>query len=71
MREEKGMIEDEIVGWHQRLNGHEFEQVPGDGEGQGGWRAAVHGVAKSRTRLSDSTTKPIGKSSLLTLCGRG
>ena len=35
MREEKGMIEDEIVGWHQRLNGHEFEQVPGDGEGQG------------------------------------
>ena len=34
MREEKGMIEDEIVGWHQRLNGHEFKQTPGDGEGQ-------------------------------------
>ena len=29
------MTEDEIVGWHHRLNGHEFEQVPGDGEGQG------------------------------------
>ena len=27
--------EDEIVGWHHRLNGHEFEQAPGDGEGQG------------------------------------
>ena len=26
---------DEMVGWHHRLNGHEFEQIPGDGEGQG------------------------------------
>ena len=33
--EEKGMIEDEMVGWHHWLNGHEFEQAPGDGEGQG------------------------------------
>ena len=30
------MIEDEMVEWHHRLNGHEFEQAPGDGEGQGG-----------------------------------
>ena len=29
------MTEDEMVGWHHRLNGHEFEQVLGDGEGQG------------------------------------
>ena len=29
------MTEDEIVGWHHRLNGHEFEQASGDGEGQG------------------------------------
>ena len=29
------MIEDEIVGWHYRFNGHEFEQAPGDGEEQG------------------------------------
>ena len=29
------MTEDEMVGWHYRLNGHEFEQTPGDGEGQG------------------------------------
>ena len=35
-REEKGTIEDEMVGWHHRLNGHEFEQAPGVGEGQGG-----------------------------------
>ena len=29
------MTEDGMVGWHHRLNGHEFEQGPGDGEGQG------------------------------------
>ena len=34
-QEEKGMIEEEMVGWHHRLNGHDFEQAPGDGEGQG------------------------------------
>ena len=34
-QEEKGMTEDEMVEWHHRLYGHEFEQAPGDGEGQG------------------------------------
>ena len=34
-RHEKGMAEDEMVGWHHWFNGHEFEQAPGDGEGQG------------------------------------
>ena len=34
-QEEKGMTEDEMAGWHHRLNGHEFEQGLGDGEGQG------------------------------------
>ena len=29
------MTEDDIVGWHHRLNGHEFEQAPGVGDGQG------------------------------------
>ena len=33
-QEEKGVTEDEMVGWHDRLNGHEFEQTSGDGEGQ-------------------------------------
>ena len=33
-RQEKGITEDEMVGWHHQLNGHEFEQTPGDGEGQ-------------------------------------
>ena len=34
-QEEKGMTEDQMVGWHHQINGHEFEQAPGDGEGQG------------------------------------
>ena len=42
-----------MVGWHHQLNEQEFEQTPGDGEGQVSWRAAVHGVKKSQTQLSD------------------
>ena len=34
-QEEKGVTEDEMVGWHHWLNGREFEQAPGDGDGQG------------------------------------
>ena len=34
-QEEKGMTEDEMVGWHHQLNGQEFEQTQGDSEGQG------------------------------------
>ena len=50
------MTEDEVVGWHHQLNGHEFEWTLGDGERQGSLGAAVHGVAKSQTQLSDRTT---------------
>ena len=35
-QEEKGMTEDEIIGWHHWLNGHEFGWTPGMGDGQGG-----------------------------------
>ena len=35
-QDEKGMTEDEMVGWHHRLDGHEFEQALGVGDGQGG-----------------------------------
>ena len=45
-----------MVGWHHRLDGREFEQALGVGDGQGCWPAAVHGVAKSQTPLSDRTT---------------
>ena len=36
MQEEKGTTEDEMAGWHHRLDGHEFEWTPGVGDGQGG-----------------------------------
>ena len=35
-QEERGTTEDEMAGWHHRLNGREFEWTPGDGDGQGG-----------------------------------
>ena len=56
-QEEKGSIEDGMVGWYHQLNGHEFEQTPGDSEGPEAWRSAVHGIAKSQTLLSDWTRK--------------
>ena len=48
------MTEDEMVGWHHRLSGYEFEQTLGDSEGQGkpGVLQSV-GVTKSRTLLSN------------------
>ena len=56
-QEEKGMTEDEIVGWHHQLNGREFEQAPWEGEGQG---CLAHYSPRGRkywTRLSDWTTE--------------
>ena len=58
-QEEKGTKEDEMVGWLHWLNGHEFEQAPGDGEGQGILECIVHGVAKGQTKLSDWTNMGI------------
>ena len=91
-QEDKGSTEDEMVGWHHQLDGHEFEQAPGVSDGQGSlvccsprgckesdmterlnwtevsrklkinqasreaWYAAVHGVTKSWTWLSNWTT---------------
>ena len=43
-QEKKGVIEDETVGWHHWLNGHEFEQSMRDNEGQG---TAAHGFAQN------------------------
>ena len=54
-QEEKWTKEDEGVEWCHWLNGHEFEQAPGDGERQGS-SLCCHRIAKSRTQLSYWTT---------------
>ena len=57
-QEKKEMTEAEIVGWYHQLNGHEFEQALGDGEGQGSLALhAVHGVTKSWKWLSIQLNK--------------
>ena len=48
-REENGATEDEMVGWHHRLDGHEFEQAPGVGDEQGSLACCYAWVTKSRT----------------------
>ena len=45
---EKGMTEDEVVGWHHQLNRHEFVQAPGVGDREA-WRAVVRVAAESDT----------------------
>ena len=57
------MTEDEIVGWHHRLNGHEFEQALGDGEGQGSLTCCCPCDGKE----SDMTERLNNNKSLLTL----
>ena len=54
-QEEKGTTEDEMVGWHHRHDSHEFEQALGVVMNREAWHAAVYGVTKSWTRLSDWT----------------
>ena len=51
-QEEKGTREDEIVGWHHRLDGHGFGWTPGVGDGQGGLACCGSWGHKSQTRLS-------------------
>ena len=55
-QEEKGLTEDEMVEWHHWFSEHKFEQALGDREGQERLHAAVHGLSKSWTWLSDWTT---------------
>ena len=52
-QEEKRVTEDEMIGWHHRLNGYEFEQTPGDNEGQ--WSLACCSLWGHRVRHNLAT----------------
>ena len=54
-QEEKGMTEDEMVGWHHWLNGHDLSKLRELLMGREAWRAAVHGVTRSWTWRSNWT----------------
>ena len=59
------MTEDEMVGWRHRLNGHEFEQAPGDSEGQGSLVCCSpwgHKESDMTERLNNNKGKPQGYS---------
>ena len=57
-QEEKRASEDEMAGRHHRCKEHELGKLPKMVRDREAWRAAVHGVTKSRTRLGDRTTTP-------------
>ena len=54
-QEKKGKTDNEMIGWHHRLNGHVFEQARKLVIDREAWNAAVHDVTKSRTLLSNWT----------------
>ena len=54
-QEQKGMTEDEMVGWHDQLDGHGFRWTPGVGDGHGGLVCCSSWVAKNQTWLSNWT----------------
>ena len=58
------MTEDEMVGWHHRFNGHEFEQTPGDSEGQGSLACCSprdHKESETTEQLNDNNKTLLSK----------
>ena len=72
-QEEKRMTEDEMVGWHHRLNGHEFQQALGDGEGKGSlaccssWSRKEWDMTEWLTSVYMSSHSPNSSRSLFTI----
>ena len=65
-REEKGMTEDEMVGWHHWVNGHELDTLLKIMKDREAHCATVHGITKNQTWLKDWTTTPVWKGGVLT-----
>ena len=65
------MIEDEMVGWHLRLNGHEFEQAPGVGDGQGGLACCSPWGHKALEMTEQLNSNNSSSSSIQILAGAG
>ena len=73
-REEKGTTEDEIVGWHHWLYGHEFGWTPGVGDGQGGlacWNSVLQFMGLQRVRHDWMTELNWAEEFMLLNCGTG
>ena len=67
-QDKKGTTEDEMVGWHPWLIGQEFQQAPETVKDREAWQAAICGITKSWTWLSDwtrTTMNDAGKCSVL------
>ena len=65
------MTEDKMVGWHHQLNGHEFEQNPGDGEGQGSLECCSPWGHKKSDMTERLNNKCINELFRLPFCGQG
>ena len=61
------MIKDKMVGWHHQLNGHEFKQAPGDGEGQGSL-ACCSPWGHNESDVTERLLLPLSHFSLVRLC---
>ena len=62
-KKRRGRAEEEMVGWHRRLNGHVFEQLWEIVRDREAWHAAVHEIAKSWAQLSDWTATKANRAS--------
>ena len=72
-QEEKGTTEDKVLGWHHELNGHEFEQAPADGKGQGSLACCSswgHKESDTTERLNWNEF-PLGLTGLISLLSKG
>ena len=67
----KGITEDEMVEWHHRLNGHEFELTPGDSEGQGSLVCCNPWDCKKSDMTERLNNKCINELFRLPFCGQG